>query len=915
MRKLRRREAILIGRTLSHYEITSALGAGGMGEVYRATDTNLHRDVAIKVLPPEVVQDPVRLGRFKREAHLLAALNHPNIAAIYGLEEADGKPFLALELVEGEDLKERLARGAIPVDEALEIAKQIAEALEEAHNKGIVHRDLKPANVKLTPEGKVKVLDFGLAKAWAGEASGVNSGSAALSQSPTLAHTGTIAGVILGTAAYMSPEQARGKPVDKRADVWSFGVLLWEMLTGRSLFAGDTVTDVIAAVVTKEPDLDALPPATPRAVRRLLSRCLRKDPRTRLPDIGAARLELQELIAGTVAEGEPPAAGTGEAPGAERRRTRERWAWATVALVLAGLAGALAFVHLREVPERMPAARFTVDAPEGWSFETEFGWPVPSPDGRQVVFRAWPTDRGVDSAMLWVRPLDSLAARPLAGTEEATSDIPAWSPDGRFLAFFAGGELRKLTLADGTVQTICAARTPGNVGTDWNEAGTILFSAGGASGQIYSVAATGGEAKLLTTLDKSRGEANHHAPQFLPDGRRFLFRIGGGGQTAGLYVASVTAPNERQQVVAGSVRRVYAAGHLLFVRDGTLLAQPFDAQRATLSGEPVAIASSVATWTVSSDVAWFGTSPAGTLAYFSGPGVSGQTQLAWLDRKGAQIATVGAPGDYGQFTLSPDGRSVALEVRDEKQGYDIWVMDVARGVASRVTSRTGNERDPVWSPDGRSLVFAAMGADKGVLRRKGLRALDPETVLTETADEDHPEYLSRDGRTLLFVRRTADDAQGVSALGLADGKIDPILDPRFRVDEPQLSPDERWLTYVSQESGRDEVYVEPYRRGGDRVRVSVDGGGQPKWRGDGKELFYTTPDNLLMAVAVRASGERLEVGLPTKLFEIRGLQGTGYDDYAVSPDGQRFLAKVPVQQARKVQLQIVTNWTSLLERR
>ena len=339
----------MIGQTLSHYRVTAALGAGGMGEVYRATDTSLQREVAIKVLPPEVVKDPDRLARFKREAHLLAALNHPNIAAIYGLEEADGKPFLALELVEGEDIKQRLARGAIPVDEALEIARQIAEALEEAHNKGIVHRDLKPANVKLTPDGKVKVLDFGLAKAWAGEAGDGSSANAMLSQSPTLAHTGTVAGVILGTAAYMSPEQARGKRVDKRADVWSFGVLLWEMLTGRTLFAGDTVTDVIAAVVTKEPDLDALPARTPRAVRRLLSRCLRKDPRTRLPDIGAARLELSEVIAGT-ADADAPAADVAALTGAERRRhVRERWAWAVVALAATGLASALAFVHLREV--------------------------------------------------------------------------------------------------------------------------------------------------------------------------------------------------------------------------------------------------------------------------------------------------------------------------------------------------------------------------------------------------------------------------------------------------------------------------------------------------------------------------------------------------------------------------------------
>ena len=887
-----------------------------MGEVYRAVDTSLHRDVAIKVLPPEVAQDPDRLARFRREAHLLASLNHPGIAAIYGLEEADGRPFLALELVEGEDLKERLARGAVPLDEALEIAKQIAEALEEAHNKGVVHRDLKPANVKLTPEGKVKVLDFGLAKAWAGEASGGNSGSAALSQSPTLAHTGTIAGVILGTAAYMSPEQARGKPVDKRADVWAFGVLLWEMLTGRSLFAGDTVTDVIAAVVTREPDLDALPPGTPRPVRRLLGRCLRKDPRTRLPDIGAARLELQEVISGTATEAEAPTADTGEALRTERRRRqRERWTWAAGVLVAAGLAGALTFVLLREAKEKEPgpAAHFAVDAPEGWTFALDFGWPVPSPDGRQVVFRAWPTDRGADSAMLWVRPLESLTARPLAGTEGATSDVPVWSPDGRSLAFFAGGELRKLGLADGTVQRICAMPSPGNGGADWNEAGTLLFSAGGGAGRIYSVAATGGDAKPLLTLDKARGEANHHAPQFLPDGRHFLFLVGGGEQASGLYVAALGTPDERRRVAPGWVRRVYEAGHLLFVRDGTLLAQPFDAEHAALSGEPVAIAHSVATWTGNAGLAWFAASPAGTLAYFSGAGVSGQVQLAWVDRKGGPVGTVGAPGNYGQIALSPDGRQVALEMSDAEGQYDLWAMDVARGVTSRVTATPGSERDPLWSPDGRSLAFIARREKGADLRRKGLRASQPETVLTDSPDEDIPESWSRDGRTLLFVRRTAAEAKSVWALPLdGGGEAELVLDSGFNVDEPHLSPDGRWLAYLSTESGRAEVYVEPFRRDGDRVRVSVDGGGQPKWRGDGRELFYTTPDSRLMAVQVRADGERLEVSLPAELFAIRGLQGPDYDDYAPSPDGQRFLVKQPVAVDRKPQLQIVTNWTSLL---
>jgi Tol biopolymer transport system component len=904
----------LIGQTLSRYRITAALGAGGMGEVYRATDTSLGREVAIKVLPPEVAADPERLGRFRREAQLLAALNHPNVAAIHGLEEAEGKPFLALELVEGEDLKERLARGAIPVDEALEIAKQVAEALEEAHNKGIVHRDLKPANVKLTPDGKVKVLDFGLAKAWAGDASGVNSGSAALSQSPTLAHTGTIAGVILGTAAYMSPEQARGKPVDKRADVWSFGVLVWEILTGRSLFAGDTVTDVIAAVVTREPDLDALPQATPPALRRMLSRCLRKDPRTRLPDIGAARLELQEAIAG--APNEAAAAGDGAGRTDGRPRARERWAWGASALALAGLATALAMGRFGKAPDPVPAARFVVDLPDGWALATEFGWPVPSPDGRQVVFRA---SRDVPAGappatQLWVRPLGSLTSRPLAGTEGATGDVPAWSPDGRSLAFFAEGELRRLDLADGRVQRICVP-PGGNAGTDWNEVGTILFSAGGGGGRVYSVPAAGGEAKALTTLDASRGEQNHHAPQFLPGGRRFLFLVGAAEEkNAGLFVASLDAPDLRQRVAPGWVHRAHAAGHLLFVRDGTLLAQPFDVRRAELHGEPVAVATSVAAWSGDARFGWFGVSRGGTLAYYSGRASTGQLQLAWVDRKGGRVGTVGAPGAYGQLALSPDETNVALEIRDADGRYDIWVMDVVRGVASRATATPEDERDPVWFPDGRALAFITRGTKGADLRRKGLRASEPETVLTDSPNEDVPESFTPDGRTLLFVQRAADDSQGVWALPLDEGgKPEQVMGARFHVDEPHLSPDGRFLAYVSRESGQDEVYVEPFRREGVRVRVSVDGGGQPKWRGDGREIFYTTPASRLVAVEVRAAGDRLEVSLPRDLFAIHGLQGTGLDDYAPSADGQRFLVKQPVEEERKPQLHVVTGWTALLE--
>jgi hypothetical protein len=602
----------MIGQTLSHYRITAALGAGGMGEVYRATDANLGRDVAIKVLPPEVAQDPDRLARFKREAHLLAALNHPHIAAIYGLEEADGKPFLALELVEGEDLKERLARGPIPVDEALELATQVAEALEEAHNKGIVHRDLKPANVKLTADGKVKVLDFGLAKAWAGDASGLSSAPSALSQSPTMANTGTVAGVILGTAAYMSPEQARGRPVDKRADVWSFGVLLWEMLTGRQLFTGDTVTDVIAAVVAKEPDLDALPKTTPLAVRRLLSRCLRKDPRTRLPDIGAARLELQDVRAGAAAEPAAPAVGLDAAVRtAELRRARERWAWALLVLTLAGLAAALLWQRLGAAPETKAAAHFVLDLPQGVTLP-DFGPPALSPDGQKLVFAGLSAN---GTQQLWIRPLDSPEFRPLAGTEGASS--PFWSPDSTTLAFFAAGEIRKLVLAGGGVQRVGALPRPGTNGGTWNETGTIVFAAGGENSTLFRVSAAGGEAAVLTTLDAARGETNQSWPQFLPDGRHLLFSVlGQQPANAGLFAVALDAGGERRRILPDAARTLHASGRLLAIRDGVLGARPFDARRMTVGGEAVPIASNAATWTAWTTFGWFSASANGRLAWF-----------------------------------------------------------------------------------------------------------------------------------------------------------------------------------------------------------------------------------------------------------------------------------------------------------
>jgi Tol biopolymer transport system component len=895
----------MIGRTLAHYRITAAIGAGGMGEVYRAADTKLGRDVAIKVLPAEVAQDPERLARFEREAKLLASLNHPNIAAIYGLEEADGKPFLALELVEGEDLKERLARGAIPINEALEIAEQIAEALEEAHSKGIVHRDLKPANVKVTPEGKVKVLDFGLAKAWGGDA-GSGASSIDLSQSPTLARTGTLAGVILGTAAYMSPEQASGKSVDKRADIWSFGVVLFEMLSGRAPFAGETPSEVMAAVIKEEPAWDRLPAGCPPTITRLIRRCLRKKPRERLQDVGDARLEIQEQLAGTTVEAAISPGDIDERGRAERRsRSRERWIWAAALVVVAGLASFLAHRLSTLAPAPGRAAHFVLDTPEGLS-APDWGAPAISPDGSQVVFAASGSD---GRARLWTRPLDAPGVRPMAGTEGASS--PFWSPDGRSLAFFAEGEIRNLSLATGTVQTIGTLPQAATVGGTWGQDGTLLFSTGGAGARIYAVPAGGGEVRPLTTHDTSRGEIGHWWPQFLPDGRRFLFVVGSSDEETGLYVASLDQPDGRRRIQPGLARTLYAApGYLLFVRDGTLLARPFDAARVNLTGKPATVTQSVAAWTVNPGWGWFSASASGTLAYLEGQATRA-FELTWFDRKGTKLGTVGKPRPYGQIALSPDGKRVAAELADGGAS-DIWTIDVARGVATRQTFDAASNRDPVWSPDGRELAFRSSREGSPRLYRKAVQGNAPASPLGRGLSNVYSEFWSAPAKGILYV--TGSENSHAFGLVPSDGHAEPvtILKTKFEIDEPQTSPDGRWLAYDSLESGRWEVYVEPFRAEGERVRVSTEGGGQPRWRSDGREIFYVSPDGRLMAVDVRATGDHVEVGLPKALLAGVDSDPTA-DHYAATADGQRFLVPVPVGEDAGTRIHVVTNWTSLLK--
>jgi Tol biopolymer transport system component len=900
----------VIGKTLSHYRITAHLGAGGMGAVYRATDATLGRDVAIKVLASEVAKDAYRLARFKREAHVLAALNHPHIAAIYGFEEADGTPFLALELVEGEDLKLRLARGAMPVDEALDVALQIAEALEEAHSKGIVHRDLKPANVKLTPDGQVKVLDFGLAKAWAGES--VEGRSSSPEVSPTMTTTGTLQGVILGTAGYMSPEQARGKPVDRRADIWAFGVLVWEMLTGDRLFSGGTVTDVIAAVLKEEPDLDALPKGTPPALRRLVSRCLRKDTRTRLPDIGAARIELQDLIDGASTEAAAPQPELGEA--ARRRRARERAAWLAVALAVGGLSAFLVHRRLMEPDEPRPPVHFAFDAPEKLSF-SDFDPVAMSPDGRHVAF----VTSSPDGGRMWIRSLDAPDARVLAGTSGSVGG-QFWSPDSASIAFPVKGELRKVAITGGTVQRICAFPREGfNKGT-WNRQGTIVFSSGGPHGRLYSVPDRGGEAKPLTSLDASREELFHHFAQFLPDGRRFVFQVSSfKEENGGLFVASLDAPAERRRILPERVYFQFAApGYLLFLQSGSLLAQRFDAEKLVTTGEPVPIASSVASYAPG----WgsFSASASGRVAWLSSRG--NEVRLDWVDRAGRRIGSLGDPASYGQIVLSPDARRVVAEIADADGRYDLWTVDVARGVRSRLTSDHSNDKDPVWSPDGREIIFSSEARGDQDLLRKGLQANEPPAPLPggigqSAGERDIAKEWLREGNTLLYLTLGAERVLWAASL---DGSQPPeALLKGFAVDQPHVSPDGRSLAYISTESGRLEVYVQPFRRQGERLRVSANGGGQPRWRGDGKELFYLGLDGSLLAVTVATGRTGLALGMPQVLVPATALgavlQGPEYSDYAVTADGQRFLVKRPVDGSEKPQVHVLLDWPSLLRAR
>ena len=917
------------GRRLGIYQVLALLGTGGMGRVYRARDTKLNRDVALKLLPADVATDPDRLARLTREAQTLASLNHPHVAGIYGIEESDGVRALVMELVEGEDLSERIARGTLPPAEALAIARQIADALEAAHERGIVHRDLKPANIKVRADGAVKVLDFGLAKA---DPRPSFASEAALFDSPTTPHPAalTATGMIVGTPAYMSPEQSQGRTADRRSDVWAFGVVFYEMMTGQHPFRGDDVLATLTSVLTRQPDWTLLPPETPAPVRRLLRRCLEKNPARRLADIADARLEIDDALGGSEMDARvalPPT------------RTRERIVWASSLLLVGATAAAIGVWATRSDPVAPQTTRTILSvAPAGEASRADplaqwVGAARPtrtalalSPDGGTLVFGAiWGA-----SPQLYARTMDQLTVAPISGTGGGSS--PFFSPDGQWVGFFVDGELRKVPVSGGPAVTLCKAAAL--FGASWGDDNTIVFATQ-RNGGLSRVPASGGTPESLTT--PQAGEYAHRLPHMLRGSRAVIFTILKGPDLwddTQIVVRSLDTGRQTVLLTGGADARYVSTGHLIYLRLGTLMAVPFDPVRLALTGSPTGVVDGVMqaadrnrSYMENTLAGQFSVSNDGALVYLTGGAVpAGDRVLAWIDRRGKSEALPAPPRSYAGPRLSSDGRRAVVYTRGPIQ---VWNVDVARGTIIPVTV-DGQSDHGSFAPDGKRIVFRSRaGGSEGDLYWKAADGSGAAEPLTSGGRSHTPSSWSPDGTTLAFVEEGEYRGKGlfqfdVWLLSIGDRKTRPLINTAANEMTPEFSPDGRWLAYVSNESGRHEVYVQPYPGPGERHMISTNGGAQPAWSPDGRELFYVqsagasphdeTPALMSVKLATHAA---FRAGKPERLFASPDLQISWGRSYDVGPDGRRFLVtrqtEAPANPA-PAQMIFVQHWFDELKR-
>jgi eukaryotic-like serine/threonine-protein kinase len=885
------------GTRLGVYEITAPIGEGGMGQVYRATDTALGRQVAIKILPDAFAADPERFARFEREAKTLASLNHPHVAAIYAVEKSRGIHALVMELVEGEDLAQRMLRGAIPIDEALPIAKQIAEALEAAHEQGIIHRDLKPANIKVRGDGTVKVLDFGLAKAL----DPTSNSSPGLSMSPTLITPAmTQVGMILGTAAYMSPEQARGRTVDRRADVWAFGAVLFEMLSGRQAFSGETVSETLAEVMKSEPPWQAIPADVPPHLVRLLRQCLVKEPRQRIRDMGDVRLTLEGSF-------ETPGSAPLTTPSAVTGWTRSAafGLAAAAAVITAAVVGAGVWMMSRPtLAPPAPIARLAMTLPDDQRFSSlDTPLLAVSPNGTMVAYVAVASGR----EQLHVRAIDSAESKALAGTDQAIN--PFFSPDGQWIGFFAQGKLKKVSVATGTTQTLCDAPNPR--GGSW--AGNTVYFAANSNSRISKVSADGGAPTDVTTLDRAKGEVSHRWPQVLPGGKALLFDVwtGPGADEKAIHIQPLDGGAATTIVQAGASGRYLTSGHVIYARNDELFAVPFDVDRLRVSGQASRL----------SDAAWRGSegnqyavSDNGVFVSVSGSAGRIERRLVWVRRDGGVEPLAAPPREYyGNAVISPDGTRAAVDMEGGTVG--VWLYDFMRGTLTPLTTGKGSSQAPRWTPDGTRIVYRATRTGSRNLWWKTVDDAKGEERLTTGDGVQTAGSFSADGQWLAYY--DSDPATGFDVLALpvaGDRKPRPVVRTPFTEQFPRLSPDGHWLAFVTNESGRNEVMVQSFPEAGARTQISTSGGIEPVWSRDGRELFYLD-GNAMRAVEVRTS-PTFSAGAPQLLYEGRYVQSpNGVASYDVSADGQRFLRVQPLHPDPPThEIQVTMNWFEELKR-